>query len=245
MTTVIGDPIRSGRTALAVTLSLLALAAALVSLGCTSRARVAGGPANRSRGASRRGLCGGSGRDGLTGGPDLGRVSPAGPRGTAFKGRRWWRPGEARDGTIRGHCAESARGDVAGCQGSEESSHSRAQRAASSEEKPRAGPEQAGRDTHAGSEVTREAAPGDDGDRSLHQTRPQESGRRSAGPVPSVSPGEGWNQPRGAPPIVRPAHHEGPFAAAGSDAALARDIVTSREGIWSLLADPAKFAALS
>jgi hypothetical protein len=30
-----------------------------------------------------------------------------------------------------------------------------------------------------------------------------------------------------------------------SDAALARDIVTSREGIWSLLADPAKFATLS
>ena len=30
-----------------------------------------------------------------------------------------------------------------------------------------------------------------------------------------------------------------------SDAALARDIVTSREAIWSLLADPAKFATLS
>ena len=43
MTTVIGDPIRSGRTALAVTLGLLALAAALVSLSCTSRDRVAGG----------------------------------------------------------------------------------------------------------------------------------------------------------------------------------------------------------
>ncbi len=44
MTKVIGDPIRSGRTALAVTvrLGLLALAAALVSLGCASRGRVAG-----------------------------------------------------------------------------------------------------------------------------------------------------------------------------------------------------------
>jgi hypothetical protein len=30
-----------------------------------------------------------------------------------------------------------------------------------------------------------------------------------------------------------------------SDAPLARDIVTSREAIWSLLADPAKFATLS
>lgn len=30
-----------------------------------------------------------------------------------------------------------------------------------------------------------------------------------------------------------------------SDPSLARDIVTSREGIWSLLADPAKFATLS
>jgi hypothetical protein len=30
-----------------------------------------------------------------------------------------------------------------------------------------------------------------------------------------------------------------------SDASLARDIVTSREAIWSLLADPAKFATLS
>src|SRR5712692_5396689 len=30
-----------------------------------------------------------------------------------------------------------------------------------------------------------------------------------------------------------------------SDPPLARDIVTSREGIWSLLADPAKFATLS
>src|SRR5712692_973788 len=44
MRKVIGDPIRSGRTAQAVTvtLGLLALAAALVSLGCTSRERVAG-----------------------------------------------------------------------------------------------------------------------------------------------------------------------------------------------------------
>jgi hypothetical protein len=44
MTKVIGDPIRSGRTALVVTvaLGLLALAAALVSLGCASRERVAG-----------------------------------------------------------------------------------------------------------------------------------------------------------------------------------------------------------
>ena len=30
-----------------------------------------------------------------------------------------------------------------------------------------------------------------------------------------------------------------------SDPVLARDIVTSREAIWSLLADPAKFATLS
>ena len=30
-----------------------------------------------------------------------------------------------------------------------------------------------------------------------------------------------------------------------SDPPLARDIVTSREAIWSLLADPAKFATLS
>jgi hypothetical protein len=45
MTTVIGDPIRSGRTALAVrvTLGSLALAAALMSGGCASGERVAGG----------------------------------------------------------------------------------------------------------------------------------------------------------------------------------------------------------
>jgi hypothetical protein len=44
MTKVIGDPIRSGRTALAVTVTvgLLALAAALVSEGCASRERVSG-----------------------------------------------------------------------------------------------------------------------------------------------------------------------------------------------------------
>ncbi len=44
MTTVIADPIRSGRTALAVTvtLGLLAVAAALVSVGCASRERVSG-----------------------------------------------------------------------------------------------------------------------------------------------------------------------------------------------------------
>jgi hypothetical protein len=43
MTKVIGDPIRSGRTALmvTVTLGLLALAAALVSQGCASKGRVA------------------------------------------------------------------------------------------------------------------------------------------------------------------------------------------------------------
>jgi hypothetical protein len=83
MTTVIGDPMRSGRTALAVTLGLLALAAALAGL----HVKRAGsrGPANRSRGASRRGLRGGSGRDGLTGGPDLGRASPAGTRGATSR----------------------------------------------------------------------------------------------------------------------------------------------------------------
>jgi len=42
MTKVIGDPIRSDQTALAVTLGLLALAAALVLVGCASRERVAG-----------------------------------------------------------------------------------------------------------------------------------------------------------------------------------------------------------
>ncbi len=45
MTTVIGDLVRSGRTAMAVTVTLgsLALAAALMSVGCASGGRVAGG----------------------------------------------------------------------------------------------------------------------------------------------------------------------------------------------------------
>lgn len=42
MTRVIGDPIRSGRTAVVVTMGLLALAAAIVPVGCASRERVAG-----------------------------------------------------------------------------------------------------------------------------------------------------------------------------------------------------------
>ena len=60
-----------------------------------------------------------------------------------------------------------------------------------------------------------EAAQGNQGHRLLHQDRAQKPGRRSAGPVPRVLPGQGEDHHDGAAPVLRPADDEGAVAAAG------------------------------
>src|SRR6266849_3391554 len=171
MTTVIGDPIRSGRTALAVTLGLLALAAAPVSLGCTSRARVAGGQ-------------------------PIGRAAPPAEVSAAAPGETVSPEAQTSDAPLPPVLAEQPpRGDDGGSPAKQETAPSVAT-----------------------VPNRREAtSPGVKAPKNPATPAPSEPPRakKSPEPGPSVSPGEGWNQPRGAPPIVRPAHHEGPFTAAG------------------------------
>ena len=67
---------------------------------------------------------------------------------------------------------------------------------------------EAGGATAAGSQIARDPAQGNEGDRRVHQAHGQESGRRSAGPVPGVLPGEAQDHARRAAAIVRSAGPE-------------------------------------
>ncbi len=245
MTTVIGDPIRSGRTALAVTLGLLALAAALVSLGCTSRERVAGGQ-------------------------PISRAAPPAEVSAAAPGETVSPEAQTSDAPLPPVLAEQPpRGDDGGSPAKQETAPSVAtvpnRREATSpgvkgpknpatpapSEPPRAkkSPEPG---------PSRQAAP------PALDLKSLEKRLRETTAIGVFTKLALKNQVDDLLDRFR-AFHQGKgrtnLAALrqsydllimkvlsllqDSDAALARDIVTSREGIWSLLADPAKFATLS
>jgi len=246
MRKVIGDPIRSGRTAQAVTvtLGLLALAAALVSLGCTSRERVAGVQ-------------------------PIGRAAPPAEVSAAAPGETVSPEAKTSDAPIPPALAEQPPGkDDGGSPAKQETAPPVAtapnRRAATSPDvKAPKAPATSAPSEPARVKKSPEPGPSKQAATPALDLKSLEKRLRETTAIGVFTKLSLKNQVDDLLDQFR-AFHQGKGGTnlaelrqsydllimkvlsllQDSDAALARDIVTSREAIWSLLADPAKFATL-
>lgn len=245
MTTVIGDPIRAGRTALAVTLGLLALAAALVSLGCTARERVAWGQ-------------------------PIGRAAPPAEVSAAPPGETVSPEAQTSDAPLPPALAEQPPGrDDGGSPAKQETAPSVAtvpnrREATSPDVKAPKAPAIPAPSEPPRAKKSPEPGPSRQAARPALDLKSLEKRLRETKAIGVFTKLALKNQVDDLLDQFRAFHQgkSGTKLAAlrqsydllmmkvlsllqDSDAPLARDIVTSREAIWSLLADPAKFATLS
>jgi hypothetical protein len=245
MTKVIGDPIRSGRTAPAVTLGLLAVAAALVSVGCASRERVAEvQPVGRAARPA--------------------EVSAAAPGGTVSP------EAKTSDAPIPPALAEQPPGkDDGGSPARQETATLGAtapnrSEATSPDVKAPKAPVTPGPSERPRAKKSSEPGPSKPATTPALDLKSLEKRLRDTKAIGVFTKLSLKNQVDDLLDQFRAFHQgKGGTDLAGlrqsydllimkvlsllqdSDAALARDIVTSREAIWSLLADSAKFATLS
>jgi hypothetical protein len=247
MTTVIGDPMRSGRTALEVTLrlGLLALAAALVSLGCASRERVAGGQ-------------------------PIGRAAPPAEVSAAAPGEAVSPEAKTSDAPIPPALAEQPPGkDDGGSPAKQETAPPVAtapnrREATSPDVKAPKAPVTLGPSERPRAKKSPEPGPSKPAATPALDLKSLEKQLRETKAIGVFTKLSLKNQVDDLLDQFR-AFHQGKGGTnlaelrqsydllimkvlsllQDSDAALARDIVTSREAIWSLLADPVKFATLS
>ena len=247
MTTVIGDPIRSGRTALEVTLrlGLLALAAALVSLGCASRERGAGVQ-------------------------PIGRAAPPAEVSAAAPGEAVSPEAKTSDAPIPPALPEQPPGkDDGGSPAKQEAAPPVAtapnrREATSPEVKAPKAPATPGPSEPPRAKKSPEPSPSRQAAAPTLDLKSLEKRLRETKAIGVFTKLSLKNQVDDLLNQFR-AFHQGKDGSKlpelrqsydllmmkvlsllqDSDPSLARDIVTSREGIWSLLADPAKFATLS